>query len=39
MALNLAGAALLGLGLVVSVPVTVLAMASVFRQLETLPGG
>lgn len=39
MALNLAGAALLGLGLVVSLPVTVLAMASVFRQLETLPGG
>jgi hypothetical protein len=33
-AINLAGAALLGVGLFVSVPVTVLAMASVFRQLE-----
>ncbi len=34
-AINVAGAALLGVGLVVSVPVTVLAMASVYRQLET----
>lgn len=37
-AINLAGAALLGVGLVVSVPVTVLAMASVYRQLEAGAG-
>lgn len=36
--INLAGAALLGVGLIVSLPVTVLAMAAVYRQLETSAG-
>ena len=36
--INLAGAALLGLGLIVTQPVTVLAMASVYRQLEASAG-
>ena len=37
LALNLAGAALLGLGLLVSYPVTLLATASFFRTLQRRP--
>lgn len=35
LALNLAGAALLGVGLIVTVPVSVLSAAALYRQLET----